>query len=115
VFRKITSPRSKIRACVAQHINQLKRHPVMLSQRKHLVFSPARELAHVAETESRPKFADTTGNQIRVFVKIRSGAQRADLLRIIETLEVKHLAPCNPFQNNANVVSISMLRSFEAS
>ena len=92
MFGKITSSRSKIRAGVAQHIDQLKRHAVTLSQSKHLVLGLARELANVPETESRPKFADTTGNQVGVFVEIRSSTKRADLLRIIETLQVEHLA-----------------------
>jgi hypothetical protein len=64
----------------------LKRHAVTLSQSKHLVFGPARELANVPETESRPKFTDTTGNQIGVFLEICSGTQRPDLPRITETL-----------------------------
>jgi hypothetical protein len=35
---------------IAQHIDQLKRHAIMLSQSKHLVFGSVRELANVPET-----------------------------------------------------------------
>src|SRR6476620_6978948 len=115
MFGKITSARSKIRAGVAQHINQLKRHAITLSQGKHLVLCPARELANVPETESRPKFADTTGNQISVFVKIRSTTKRADLLRTIEALQVEHLAARDFFQHKANTVAVCVLHFFKAS
>jgi hypothetical protein len=85
----------------------------MLSQGEHLVFCTSRELANVPETESRPKLANTPGNQISVFVEVRSGIKRADLLRIIETLQVEHLATRNFFEHNANVVAICVLHCFE--
>jgi hypothetical protein len=72
-------------------------------------------VVNVPETESRPKLTDTTGNQISVFVEVRSSIKRADLLRIIETLQVKHLATRNFFQHKANVVAICVLYSFQAS
>ena len=115
MFGKITSSRSKIRAGVAQHIDQLKPHAVTLAKRKHLVFGPARELANVPETESRPKLTDTTGNQIGVFLEIGSGTQRADLLWIIKTLQVEHLATRNFFEHKANVVAVRVLHSVQAS
>jgi hypothetical protein len=69
----------------------------------------------VPETESRPKFTDTACNQIGVFVEICSGTQRADLLRITETLQVEHLATRNFFEHKANVVAVCVLHSFQAS
>src|SRR5439155_6676306 len=115
VFGKITSSRSKIRTSVAQHIDQLKRHAVTLSQSKHLIFGPARELANVPVTESRPKLTHTTGNQIGVFLEIGSVTQHADLLLIIETLQVEHLATRNFFEHKANVVAVRVLHSVQAS
>ena len=67
------------------------------------------------ETKARPEFADTTGNQISVFLEIGSGTQRADLLRIIETLQVEHLATRNFFEHKANVVAVRVLHSVQAS
>src|SRR5262245_54585250 len=115
VFWEITSSCSEIRAGVAQHIDQLKPHAIALSQNKHLVLGSARELADVPETLSRPKFTNTPCNQIGIFLEICSGAQRLDLLRIIETLQVEHLAAHNFFEHKANVISVGVLHSFKAS
>src|SRR5437867_8621942 len=92
VFRKITSARAQIGAGVAQNVDQLKRHSVTLAQRQHLVFAQTREVPNMPETKARPEFADTTGNQIGVFVQIGGGAKRANFLRIVEALEIEHLA-----------------------
>src|SRR5437667_10171659 len=109
VFREITSARSKIRAGIAQHIDQLKRHAVTLAERQHLVFAQPREILNMPETESRPKFTDTTSNQISVLIQIGSCPERADFLRIIETLQIEHLAVSDFLVHAANVVSIGLL------
>src|SRR6266496_5240142 len=92
VFRKITSACAQIGAGVAQNVDQLERHSVALAQRQHLVFAQTREVPNMPETKTGPEFADTTGNQISVFVQIGGGAKRANFLRIVEALDVKHLA-----------------------
>src|SRR5437870_3724142 len=92
VFRKITSARVQIGTDIAQHIDQLKRHSVAFAQGQHLVLAQTREVPNMPETKARPEFADTTGNQISVFVQIGGGAKRANFLRIIEALEVEQLA-----------------------
>ena len=57
------------------------------------------------ETESRPKFTDTAGNEIRIFVQISGSAQRTNSLRVIEALQVEHklgvLLPCNVIVRDA--------------
>src|SRR2546428_10545306 len=60
------------------------------------------------ETEPRPKFTDTTGNQIRVFIQIDGGSERANFLRIIESLQIEHLAPRDLLEHDANVVAIGL-------
>ena len=108
-FRKITSARAKIGADVAQHIDQLKGHAVALAESQHLVLAQAGEIPDMPETEPRPKFTDTTGNQIRVFIQIGSGAECANFLRIVESLQIEHLAPRDFAEHDANVVAIGML------
>src|SRR5436190_21521740 len=106
MFGKITSSRSKIRAGVAQHVDQLKRHAITLSQSQHLVLAPVCEVADMPETESRPEFTDTTGNEICVFIEIGGGAKRANFLRITEALEIEHLPARNLLKHDANVVAV---------
>ena len=65
------------------------------------------------ETESRPKFADTTGNQISVFVQISGEAERVNFLRIIEALQIEHLPTRDFLQDNANVCAIRLLQMVE--
>src|SRR6266481_2651794 len=101
-FREITSARSKVGAGVAQHIDQLKRHAVAFAERQHLVLAQACKISNMPETESRPKFTYTTGNQIRVFIQIGSGAKRANFLRVIEALKIEHLATRDLLQHHAN-------------
>src|SRR5262249_15898030 len=113
VLGEITSARTQIRAGVAQHIDQLKRHSVTLSESQHFIFATAGEVANLPETESRPKFTDTTGNQIGVFVEIGSGGEGADFLRIIKALQVEHLAACDFFEHHTNVIAVGMLRPIE--
>src|SRR5215475_3411303 len=110
----MTSTRSKVRTGVPQHINELKGHAIMPSHGKHLIFGPTRELANATKTESRPKLTNATGNQIGVFVEIRSGTKGSHLLLAIETLQVKHLTARNFFEHNANVVAVRVLHSFQA-
>src|SRR5215813_2880058 len=115
MFGKITSSRSKIRASVAQHVDQLQRHAVTLAESKHLVLGAACEIANMPETESRPKFTDTTGHQVRVSIEIGSGAERANFLRITKALKIEHLATSNFFEHDANVVAVCVLRCFQTS
>src|SRR4029077_12863495 len=100
-FREITSARSKVGAGIAQHIDQLKRHAVAFAERQYLVLAQACEISNMPETESRPKFTYTAGNQIRVFIQIGSGAKSANFLWVIEPLQIKHLAAGNFLQHHA--------------
>ena len=115
VFGKITPARSKIGACVTQHIDQLKPHSVTLSQNKHFIFGPACKLANVSEAKPRPKFTDATGHEVGVFVEIRSSVQGADLMRITKTLQIEHLAARNFFECIANVAAVRVLHSLKFS
>ena len=61
------------------------------------------------KTESRPKFTDRASNQIGVFIQIGSCPERANFLRIIETLQIEHLAVSDFLEHAANVVAIGLL------
>src|SRR2546425_13153482 len=91
VFRKITSACAQIGPGVAQNVDQLERHSVALAQRQHLVFAQTRKVPSMPETKTGPEFADTTGDQISVFVQIGGGAKSPKFLRMVEELGVKHL------------------------
>ena len=65
------------------------------------------------ETKARPKFTDTTGNQIGVFVQIIGRAERANLLRVIEAPQIEHLAVSDFLQHDANIRAIRLLHSLE--
>src|ERR1700741_3837216 len=110
----MTSACSKIGPGIAQHIDQLERHSVALAERQHLVLAQAREVSNMPETKERPKFTDTTGNQIGVFVQIGGGAERANLLRIVEALQIEHLATRDFLQHDADVSAIRLLDSLQA-
>ena len=43
-IRKVTPPRPQILAGIAQNINQLQSHPVLLPEREHFHFAPVRRL-----------------------------------------------------------------------
>src|SRR5436190_23089787 len=108
-FRKITSARAKIGTDVSQHIDQLKGHAVEFAESQHLILAQAGEIPDMPETEPRPKLTDTTGNQIRVFIQIDSGSERANFLRIIESLQIEHLAASDFAEHDADVVTIGLL------
>ena len=65
------------------------------------------------KTESRPKFSDTTSNQIGVFIQIGSCSERANFLRIIEALQIEHLAVSDFLEHDANVLAIGLLHLIE--
>src|SRR4029078_4974365 len=92
VIRKITSTPSKIGAGVAQDVDQLKSHAVAAAQCEHLVLSQTGEVLNMPETKSRPEFAHTACNQIGVFVQVGSSLERANLCRVMEPVQIKHLA-----------------------
>src|SRR5262249_13407012 len=108
-FREIASAFSQIRAGVAKHVDQLKRHAVALAEGEHLVLAPPSKVVNMPETESRPKFTYTTGNEISVLIKIGSSAERVNFLRIVETLQIEHLAVRDVFEHHANIGAIRLL------
>src|SRR2546430_17400546 len=61
------------------------------------------------ETEPCPKLTHTTGNQICVFIQIGSGRERGNFLRIIEALQIEHLAASDFAEHDADIVTIGML------
>src|SRR5437667_5642380 len=60
-----------------------------------------------------PEFPDTTGHQIRVFIQVGGGGERANFGRITEALQVELLAMCDFLEHSANVVPISRLQLLE--
>src|SRR6266568_6031911 len=75
VIWKITSTRSQIGAGVAQDIDQLKSHAIAPAQSEHLVLRQTSEVPKMPEAKSRPEFAHTACDQIRVFVQIGSSLE----------------------------------------
>src|SRR5256885_15921466 len=58
------------------------------------------------KAKSRPEFAYTTRDQIGVFVQIGGALKRAQLCRIIEAKQIKHLTVSDLLKHSTNVVSI---------
>ncbi len=67
----------------------------------------------MSKTEPCPKFADTPGHEISVFVQIDGGGERVNFGRITEALQVERLALCDFREHGANVVPISPIQLLE--
>src|SRR5262249_5997625 len=80
---------------------------------QHFIFATAGEVANLPETESRPKFTDTTGNQIGGFVEIGSGGEGPDFLRIIKELQGERPVAWDFFEDHKNVIAGGMVRPIE--
>ena len=65
------------------------------------------------ETESRPEFTDTAGNEIGVLIEIGSGAKRVNFLRLTKALEIENLPARNLLEHDANVIAVCMLHLIE--
>src|SRR5882762_5184844 len=70
IVRKITPARAKIRAGIAQDVDQLQAHPVTLRHREHLVFTSRGKLSQVTKAKPGPKFSRAAGDEIGVFVEL---------------------------------------------
>src|SRR5438552_4054344 len=95
IVRKITPARAKIRAGIAQDVDQLQAHAVTLRHREHLVFTSRGKLSQVAKAKPGPKFSRAAGDEIGVFVELSRRFQGNNSLWISETLEVEDLATVN--------------------
>src|SRR5436190_6438247 len=65
------------------------------------------------EAEPRPEFADTTRHKIGVFIQIGGSMERANFLRVIETMEIEHFALGDFFEERANLITIGHLQVLE--
>ena len=88
-------------------------HAVTPAAIEHLFFAQPGEFPHMPKAKPRPEFPDTTGHQIRVFIQIGGGGERANFGWITEALQVERLALCDFREHAANVVPISPIQLLE--
>src|SRR5437660_12821951 len=86
---------------------------ISLAESQHLIRAPAGKVPIMPETEPCPNLADTTGNQICVFVQISGGAECPNFLRVIKALQIEHLAASDFVEHRANVAVICLLQLIE--